>query len=145
MKIFVGLLALLMTIMGGIVLLEAVRNMQPDALGMGVGLLLGMLAGLPTMLLVIASAGLGRGEEHPPTSAPARRIAFVYESAPTQPTQPTHPAQQPRIAQRQPGTAVTIANHWQNPPVVYYREEVGDDWCGEEWRVENPRSRRRPE
>ena len=123
MKTFGALILGALMVLAGVVLLAMVRRMAPDALGMGVGILLGMLAGLPTMLLVIASGGRGRGCD----PEPGRRYEFTYTSEPIRPAQP---AQLPR---RQPGTAVTTGNYWHPSPVVYYRDEVGNDWRVEDW------------
>ena len=110
MKTFGALILGALMVLAGVVLLGMVRRMQPDALGMGLGLLLGMLAGLPTALLVIAGGRRGRGCEPNPD-----RYQFTY---------PTE------TAQRQPGTALTYR---QPSPVVYYRDEVGNDWRVEDW------------
>ena len=110
MRVFFGLLLAGLMILGGVVLLGMVRTMQPDGLGMSLGLLVGMMAGLPTALLVIAGGRRGRGCEPNPD-----RYQFTY---------PTE------TAQRQPGTALTYR---QPSPVVYYRDEVGNDWRVEDW------------
>ena len=123
MKAFLGLILAGLMILAGVVLLAMVRKMEPDALGISVGLLLGMLAGLPTMLLVIASGGRGRGCD----PEPGRRYEFTYTSEPIRPAQPA------QLSQRQPGTAVTTGNYWHPSPVVYYRDEAGNKWRVEDW------------
>lgn len=115
MKAFLGLILAGLMVLAGVVLLGMVRRMQPDSLGMGLGLLLGMMAGLPTALLVLAS---GRGRRCEPDPG---RYQFTYPSEPVQ------------IPQRQPGTAVTTGNYWHPSPVVYYRDEVGNEWRVEDW------------
>ena len=113
MKAFFGLILAGLMVLAGVVLLAMVRRMAPDALGMSVGLLLGMLAGLPTALLVIVGGRRGRGCEPNPD-----RYQFTYPSEPAQP---------------QPGTALTTGDYWQRSPMVYYRDEVGNEWRVEDW------------
>ncbi len=119
MKLLAGLIALALIIVGGNVLTEVFRNMNPDALGIGVGLLLGIMAGLTSgLLLIIVSGGAGRGGEHnPEPAALGRRYEFSFVSEPAQP------------AQRQPETVVTPRGYLPPAPVVYYLDETGDDWA----------------
>lgn len=85
------LIALIVIIIGGLFAWGLASNLSADALGMAVGMIFGILAGVPSALLVLAAnrrdTGSRYDDDDAPRQAPAWQPAVIVIAAGSQPQQ----------------------------------------------------------
>ncbi len=127
MKRLIGLMALLF---GGIVAWRILDNLSSDAIGMGIGVIFGVMAGIPMVLLLLA-ADRRRNERREPRSAEFGMSHPHY--APQPPviimTAPTH-GQPGNWPPAHPALEAPAASEWENTPPARRYRIVGEQ---EEW------------
>ena len=106
---------------GGILAWLFASRLSADALGMAVGLLFGVLAGIPTALLVLASGRRRRAEddeEDEESSAQGYGQAPYGQRGLRQPYGQPYPYQPPVIVLAAPQAAPAPAPQWPHPQTV---------------------------
>lgn len=124
-------------VVAGVLTWQIGARLSTDAVGMGVGLIFGVLAGVPAMLLILATDRRGRGVRDDEALTPFAPLAPYVRTAPYVPTvivveSPQYTPARPFATQPAPERTAHCANwelcpdcHWPLTP-----DEHCAEWCG---------------